>query len=48
MSYAAYVWSALAVFLLGLTWDFLAPTLKTRALKRRKAQQDLMNSGESQ
>lgn len=38
-TYAAYVWSALAVFLLGLAWDYFSPSWTLRKLRadaRRK------------
>ena len=47
-TYAAYVWSALAIFFIGLLWDFISPMLRIRALRRRKARQDLMNTGDKQ
>ncbi len=34
MSYAPYVWSAFAVFLVALAWDGLSPWLKHRRVRR--------------
>ena len=44
MTYAAYVWSALAVFLAGLAWDLFAPLLRERALKARLRKQQLIRN----
>lgn len=39
-TYAIYVWSALAVFLAGLIWDYLSPLWSLRQLRRRVRRSD--------
>lgn len=43
MSYAVFVWSALAIFLAGLIWDWISPALRIRALRSRYRKQQLID-----
>ena len=42
-TYAIYVWSALAVFLLGLAWDYLSPMWTLRRLRNEAQSKDARN-----
>ncbi len=48
MTYAAYVWSALAVFAAGLIWDWLAPALTLRSMRRQARRQALLQVKDEQ
>ncbi len=42
-TYAAYVWSALAVFLIGLAWDYFSPLWTLRKLLADAQRKDARN-----